>query len=156
MKMAAVFVAALVMLAGCGHTTEPLFGKYDAVDYREHKHTIWIKVNWDYTRPDADTIVAEGYVEPYNKGDGLRDVRLELVGLDDAGEVVNSTNGIPKDTVIISPIDQSPFRITMRLNGREKRFTIRGSYYYMVDEKRGSPGSSHYGAIPLGPDQVQD
>jgi hypothetical protein len=44
----------------------------------------------------------------------------------------------------------------MRLNGREKRFTIRGSYYYMVDEKRGSPGSSHYGAIPLGPDQVQD
>ncbi len=149
MRLAAVFVAALTMLAGCGHTAEPLVGKYDARGYTEEKHTVWIKLHWNYTRSDADTIAAEGYVEPYSEGDGLRDVRLELVGLDDAGEVVNSASGMPADIVITPPVNQSPFSISMMLNGRETRFTIRGSYYYITDDKHGGPRTPRYGTIPL-------
>lgn len=149
MRLAAVFVAALVMLAGCGHTSGQLVGKYDARDYTEEKHTVWIKLHWNYLRPDADTVVAEGYVEPYSKGDWLRDVRLELVGLNDAGEVVNTAQGMPEDIVIKPPIDQSPFSIAMSLNGRETRFTIRGSYYYITNGRPGRPRSPQYDTIPL-------
>lgn len=148
MKKAAAAVVLVMLLAGCGHGQRTLVNVYNAEDFGQHKHTIWLKLHWNYLHPDNGTIVANGYVEPFSPSSGLNSVRLELVGLDDNGEVVNSAPGMPRDNYIASPIDESPFRITMPLNGREKRFTIRGSYYYTEDE-RPVPRDTRFDYIPL-------
>lgn len=147
MKNAAA--ALLVMLlAGCGHGQRTLVNVYNPEDFGQHKHTIWLKLHWNYLHPGDGTIVADGYVEPFSPSSGLNTVRLELVGLNENGEVVNSASGMPRDNYIITPIDESPFRISMPLNGREKRFTIRGSYYYTEDEWPVS-SDSRFDYIPL-------
>ncbi len=121
----------LVLFAGFAYAYDPAGVSYNARDYQLQKHTIYIKVHWNLTRPDKDTVVAEGFVEPFTPGEGLRAVRLELVGLDEHGDVVNSVEGLPRDNYIESPFyPASPFKIMMKLNGREKAVTINGSYYH--------------------------
>ena len=126
----------LLLLVGCAHAYDTT-SSYKAQDYQMHKHTIFIKVHWNFVHPDNGTVVAEGFVEPFNPGDGLHTVRLILVGLDGQGKEVNSSEGLPRDNYIESPYySASPFRISMKLNGKEKTLTIRGSYYhYELDRK---------------------
>ena len=78
---------------------------------------------------------------------------LELVGLDADGKAVNSVEGMPKDNRIVSPIATSPFRITMRLNGKEDDFTVRGSYYHFVMGAREDLDLRSYDTIPLKSDE---
>ncbi|MBI5189898.1 MAG: hypothetical protein HZA22_04430 [Nitrospirae bacterium] len=127
-SVALLLLAAL--LASCGNTKTTFIEIYHAKDYQWHKNTLGIKLHWDYLHPDDGTIVADGYVEPFNPSNGVHTVRLELVGLDKDGNVVNTASGMPRDNYIYHPLDESPFTISMKLNGSEKRFTIRGTYYY--------------------------
>jgi hypothetical protein len=125
------FAALLILLAGCAHTYNMAGYNYNEQDYKYHKHTIFINLHWNITHPDNDTVVAEGFVEPFSVSDGLRAVRLSLVGLDDQGRVVNSSDGLPRDTYIESPFyPASPFKISLKRNGKERIFTIIGSYYH--------------------------
>ena len=123
-------IAMLLLLAACAHAYDSA-GAYRVQDYQFHKHTIFLKVHWNFVHPDGETVVAEGIVEPFSPDDGLHSVRLDLVGLDSQGNVVNSSEGMPRDIYIESPLyPASPFRISMKLNGKEKIFTITGSYFH--------------------------
>jgi len=131
------FAALLLLLASCAYGYDML-APYKVQDYQFHKHTIYIKVHWNITKPDKDTVIAEGFVEPFNHDDGLRAVQLELVGLDGQGKVVNSSEGAPRDVYIESTFyPASPFRITMKLNGKEKALTMTGTYYNYEIGRRG-------------------
>jgi hypothetical protein len=154
MKRLILFAALVVMLAACGgRTNVTLIGLYDAKDYQWHKNTIYIKLHWNLKRPDKDTIIAEGFVEPFNPKLGLHNVDLELVGLGENDEVVNTATGRPKDNYIASPLGKSPFRITMKLNGREKDFTIKGGYYHYVAGVPPDFSSANYDYIQLHSDE---
>lgn len=136
MKIIAL-TAMLLLLAGCAHAYTAT-GAYKGQDYQYHKHTIFIKVHWNFTHPDNETVLAEGFVEPFSPDDVIHTVRLSLVGLDSQGKVVNSSEGMPRDNYIESPFyPASPFRISMKLNGKEKIFTITGSYYHYELDKAG-------------------
>ncbi len=136
MKKLAI-VAMLMLLAGSAYAYD-MIAPYKVQDYQFHKHTIFLKVHWNITRPDSDSVVAEGYVEPFNHDNGLRGVQLELVGLDDQGKVVNSSPGTTRDPYIEPTFyPASPFRIYMKLNGKEKVLTITGSYYHYEVGRRG-------------------
>lgn len=147
--LTAMLLAALV---GCASHRIPQLA-LRGNDYQWHKQTLWIKLHWNYLRPDKDTIIAEGFVEPFDPHNGINTVRLELVGLDEAGNVVNSASGMPADDVIVSPIDKSPFRITMKLNGKETDFTVKGYYYYFLEGGRPSFDSKFLDNIPLKSDE---
>jgi len=141
------FAALLLLLASCAYGYDML-SPYKVQDYQFHKHTIYIKVHWNIIKPDSDTVIADGFVEPFNHDEGLRAVQLELVGLDDQGKVVDSSGGTPRDPYIESPFyPASPFRIIMRLNGKEKALTITGSYYHYEIGKWGRFGRIDY--IPI-------
>ncbi len=148
MKKLMAMAALALLLASCGHATKAV-RSYHARDYQWHKNTPWLKLHWNYKHPGKGTIVAEGYVEPFNPRYGLHGVNLELVGLDEGGNVVNEAAGRPEDSYIASPYDTSPFRITMRLNGREKGFTIKGSYYHYVLGEMPDFDSRNIDYIPL-------
>lgn len=137
------------LFASCGNTKSTLVEIYHPKDYQWHKNTLGVKLHWNYLRPDEATIVADGYVEPFNPSNGVHTVRLELVGLDKDGNVVNTASGIPKDNYIVHPLDESPFAITMKLNGSEKRFTIRGTYYNFNTGEIPDYSSSDIEYIPL-------
>ena len=129
MKKLAI-TAMLLLLAGCAHAYN-MSASYKVQDYQFHKHTIYLKVHWNITKPDCDTVIAEGFVEPFNHDNGLRAVQLELVGLDGQGKVVNSSSGTTRDPYIEPTFyPASPFRISMKLNGKENVLTITGSYYH--------------------------
>jgi hypothetical protein len=145
--------ALLLTLAGC------VVYPYDDYYYRHHYHeryyryskaTNFMKMHWDVTKDDNSAVVAEGYVEPFNPDNGLTAVRLELVGLDAQGNVVNKADGIPKDNYIESPYyPSSPFKIEMKLNGREKSFTMAGSYYHYGLGERQKIDTRHIDYIPV-------
>lgn len=123
--------AILTILAGCAHAYGTTGVSYNGRGYRFHENTVYIKVYWNIARPGKDTAVAEGFVEPFSPGEGIHTVRLTLVGLDDQGRVVSSADGVPRDNYIESPYyPASPFKITLKLTGKEKALTIRGSYYH--------------------------
>ncbi len=79
--------------------------------------------------------------------------RLPVPGLDAEGKVVNSVEGMPKDTRIASPLSTSPFRLTMKLNGSEEDFTMRGSYYHFDAGEREDFDTKSYDTIPLKSDE---
>ena len=143
----------LLTLTSCGGKKITLVNLYRAQDYQWQKNTLYIKVHWNIERPDANTIIADGYVEPFTPATGLHHVRLELVGLDANGIAVNSVYGIPKDTRIVSPISTSPFRLTMKLNGKEDDFTMRGGYYHFDAGAREDMDLRSYDTIPLKSDE---
>ena len=145
--------ALLLFLTACAHAAYT-GGTYDARGYRFHKHTTFIKVHWNLLSQEEGTVVADGFVEPFNPDTGLNFVRLKLVGLDAGGEVVSSAEGVPRDNYIESPFyPASPFRIAMKLSGKEKVITITGGYYYYsLSGKRRLAGST-YDTIPLSSDQ---
>jgi len=154
MKKLMLLAVLVLMLASCGGRTDvTLLGLYDAKDYQWHKNTIYIKLHWNYKKPDKDTIVVEGFVEPFDPRTGLHDVDLEFVGLDEKGEVVNSATGRPKDNYIVSPISRSPFRITMKLNGRETDYTIKGGYYHYIAGQQPDFSAANYDYIQLHSDE---
>lgn len=142
------FAALLLALASSAYAYDML-APYKVQDYQFHKHTIYIKVHWNIAKTDSDTVVAEGFVEPFNHDDGLRAVQLELVGLDDQGKVINSSEGTPRYPYIEPTFyPSSPFRITMKLNGKEKALTMTGSYYHYPLGRRGRFEQIDY--IPIG------
>ncbi len=73
--------------------------------------------------------------------------------MDADGKVVNSVEGMPKDYRIVSPLSTSPFRLTMKLNGKEDDFTMRGSYYHFVAGGREDLDTRDYDTIPLKSDE---
>jgi len=154
MRRTAFIAMTVLLLAGCsritGVTPVNVFNQHD---YQWHKYTMDIKVHWSYLRPDPDTIVAEGYVEPYDPKTCLNSVRLELVGLDADGEIVNSVKGKPADELILQPNAASYFRIEMKLNGKEKDFTIRGSYHHFLLGTNPNLSNESLGTIPLRADE---
>ena len=152
MKKLLLFAVILLALTSCGKKIT-LVNLYQPKDYQWHKNTLYIKVHWNIERPDANTVVADGYVEPFDPKTGLHNVRLELVGMDADGNVVNSVAGMPKDTRITSPLSTSPFRLTMKLNGKEDDFTMRGSYYHFVAGAREDMDITSYDTIPLKSDE---
>jgi len=150
-----IVAAMLALLASCGHA-KPLAldtFKLHQQDYQWHKSTMWIRAHWNYKYPDKETVVAEGFVEPFDPHNGVHDVALELVGIDDDGNVVNSASGRPSDNYIISPLDKSPFKISMKLNGKETGYTIRGSYYRYTAGSQPNYNSASYDTIPLKSDE---
>ena len=144
-----IMLAALpFLLAACaGKST--LVRTYYAKDYQWHKQTNWIKVHWNITRPDDKTVLAEGFVEPFNQMNGVFGVKLNLLGLDADGKVVGSASGRPADYNIVSPFDTSPFSIRMATTGKEKDYTITGSYYYFQAGSRLSLDPQYLDQIPL-------
>jgi hypothetical protein len=149
MKKLILFAVIVLALSSCGGKKITLVNLYQTKDYQWHKNTLYIKVHWNYENPDAETIVADGYVEPFDFKTGLQRVRLELVGLDADGKVVSSAEGMPKDVRIASPMSTSPFRISMKLNGKEEDFTVRGSYYHFDAGGREDMDLRSYDIIPL-------
>jgi hypothetical protein len=142
-----------VVLAACSHKAG-VVKHYKAGDYQWHKQTNFIKVHWSYTQKDSDTIIAEGFVEPFNPGNGVFMVRLKLVGLDDKGEIISSAEGMPKDNDIISPMTpKSPFEIKLKPTGKETEFTITGSYYHYQAGDMQRLGSSFLDYIPVRSDE---
>jgi hypothetical protein len=139
-------IALMLLLAGCAHAYNTAVS-YHAQNYQFHKHTIFIKIHWNIVRPDNNTVVAEGFVEPFNPDVVIHTVRLDLVGLDGRGKVVNSAEGMPRDLYIESPYyPASPFKISMKLTGKEKALTITGNYYYYEMNRAGR--SEHIDFIP--------
>jgi len=118
-------------------------------DYQWHKNTRFIKVHWNYQRPGNGTIIADGFVEPFDPHNGIHDVELELVGLDEDGKIVNRASGKPADNYIVSPVDKSPFKITLKLTGEEKDFTVIGRFYYYNDNSHPDFSSQHQDCILL-------
>ena len=139
--------------SACAHRSYMSLELYKPQYYQWHKNTIWIRAHWNYTRPDKDTIIAEGFVEPFDHATSLHGVSLELVGLDETGEVVNTAAGRPADNYITQPLDKSPFRITMKLNGKEADFTIRGRYYHFMTGGRPSFDTKQLDWLPLYSDE---
>jgi opacity protein-like surface antigen len=153
MKRFLIAAAIAVALAACGHKAG-VVKQYKPGDYQWHKQTNFIKVHWNYVQHDSDAIIAEGFVEPFNPGNGVFMVRLKLVGLDDKGGIVSSAEGMPKDNDIISPMTpKSPFTIKMRPTGREAEFTITGSYYHYQAGDMQRVGSSFLDYIPVRSDE---
>jgi len=151
LKITAILALTVLAFSACGRKDVTLVGLYKPNDYQQYKNTLYIKLHWNLNRPDASTVVADGYVEPFSPRYGVHAVRLELVGLDENGKVVNKASGAPADDNIVSPLDTSPFRITMKRNGREKEFTIRGEYYHYIAGTTRDFGSRQYDTIPLKP-----
>ena len=149
MKKLLLFAVILLALTSCAGKKVTLVNLYHTKDYQWHKNTLYIKVHWNIEKPDANTVVADGYVEPFSPRTGLHNVELELVGLDKDGKVVNSAKGKPTDIRIVSPIAASPFRMTMKLHGSEDEFTVRGSYYHFNTGGREDFSSQAYDSIPL-------
>ncbi len=149
-----VLLAALPFLfAACAMAKSPLARTYYAKDYQWHKETGWIKVHWNIIQKGDKTVVAEGFVEPFNPRYGVFGVELNLVGLDAEGKVVNSASGRPADYNIYSPFDYSPFSIKMETNGNEKEFTITGSYYHFGNGQRPDLDPQFLDKIPLKTDE---
>jgi hypothetical protein len=142
-------ITMLLLLAGCAHAYSAT-NSYKAQDYQSHKHTLFIKVHWNLIGPENNVVTAEGFVEPFNNDNAVQAVRLRLVGLDEQGRIMNSAEGMPRDQYIESPFyPASPFRITMKLNGKEKNFTIIGSYFYNGIDKMPRLDAAHIDYIPL-------
>ena len=149
-----IFMAALAALAASCAPKTTYVGLYRAQDYQWHKQTNFIKVHWNYSNPDKQTLVAEGFVEPFNPKDGLHTVRLELVGMEEHGAVVNTAEGAPRDTYIEHPLyPYSPFKIVMKLKGGEKDFTIKGSYYHYLVGMKPDFSVKSLDYIPLSADE---
>ena len=155
MRRASLYIAAsmlaLLMLAACGKPIVLWPGHPE--NYRHHKNTPFLKVHWNILHPDKGTAVAEGYVEPFSHDDEIYMVNLRLVGLDEDGKIISKAGGRPKDNLIVSPVDASPFRIILPLSGKETDFTIIGIYYHF---KAGEPVSLNPQAldtIPLEADE---
>lgn len=147
MKKLAI-TALLLLLAGNAYAYDML-SPYKVQDYQFHKHTIFIKVHWNIAKTDSDTVVAEGFVEPFNHDNGIRAAQLELVGLDEQGKVVNSSEGTTRYPYIEPTFyPASPFRISMKLNGKEKVLTMTGSYFHYTLDRRGRTEQIDY--IPIG------
>jgi hypothetical protein len=154
MRRILLAVLAVLFIAGCSRLTSiTQINVFDEHDYQWHKVTLNIKVHWSYKRPDPQTIVAEGYVEPFDPKTCLNHVRLELVGLDADGNVVNSAKGKPADELILQPNAASYFRIQMKLNGKEKDFNIRGSYHYFLQGTNPNLSNESLANIPLRADE---
>ena len=136
-------------LTACAHAAYT-GGTYDARGYRFHKHTTFIKVHWNLLSQEEGTVVADGFVEPFNPGDGLNAVRLKLVGLDEKDNVVSSAEGMPKDEYIESPFyPASPFRLAMKLTSKEKVITMTGYYYHYKLDMRPRLSGRQLDNIPL-------
>jgi hypothetical protein len=147
------FVMTLWLLAGCAH--HYTVSAFHARDYQFSKHTIFIKVYWNLTRPDKYTVTAKGFVEPFSPDNGLWAVRLRLAGLDAQGRIVNSAEGMPRDENIESPFyPASPFSITMKTIGQEKSFTITGSYFHYGIGRKPPMDSAHIDYIPIASDDM--
>lgn len=144
-------ILAVLMLAACGKPIMLWPGHPE--NYAFHKNTPFIKVHWNIVRPDKDTVVAEGYVEPFSHNDELYMVDLRLVGLDEDGKIVSKAGGRPKDNLIAPPVDASPFRIVMHLTGEETDFTITGSYYHFDIGEPVSLDARAFDTIPLESDE---
>jgi len=152
MKRLLMLVSMVILFTSCG-------GSYavkeeSAKTYKHYKNTIYLKVHWNYLRPEEGKIVAEGYVEPFDKRTGLHTVSLELVGMDADGKVVNFAAGRPVDDYIASPLDTAPFKIVMRLDGTEKSFGIRGSYYHYEAGSKPDFGAASLDYISLEADDT--
>ena len=151
MKRIHLFIAALMLalpvLAACGKPIMLWPGHPE--NYRFHKNTNYIKVHWNILRQDKNTVVAEGYVEPFSHNDELYMVDLRLDGLDADGKIVSKAGGRPKDNLIAPPVDASPFRIVLHLTGKETDFTITGSYYHFDIGEPVSLDARAYDTIPL-------
>jgi hypothetical protein len=142
------FIMTLLLFAGCAHYYS--VSAFHARDYQFAKNTLYIKVYWNLTRQDKDTVTAKGFVEPFNPDNGLQAVQLSLVGLDGQGKIVNSAEGMPRDEIIESPFyPASPFSITMKLNGQEKSFTIIGSYFHYGIGRKPPLDAAHIDYIPI-------
>jgi len=152
MKRLIALAVISLLLASCGQVSRNIKPLH-AYDYQWHKQTLYIKVHWNYQHPDKDTIVADGFVEPISLKYGVHDVALELVALDGDGEVVNSVSGRPADNYIASPLDTSPFRITMKLKGGEERFTIKGTYFFYIGGTTPDLDAKRFDNIPLVADE---
>jgi len=148
--IASAILCALIVTA-CGHA-QP-FKAYRADDYQWHKNTLYLRAHWNIKKTAPDTVVAEGFVEPFNHEEGLQSVNLELVGLDKDGNVISSAKGMPEDPLIFPPIMGSLFRITLKLKGPEDDFAIRGTYYHYKIGMRPSYSSEAYDTIPLKSDE---
>jgi hypothetical protein len=153
MKKLLLFAVILLALTSCGGKKITLVNLYHTQDYQWHKNTLYIKAHWNIERPDANTVVMDGYIEPFDPKTGLHHVRLELVGLDADGNAVNSVAGMPRDSRIASPLSTSPFKLTMKLNGKEEDFTLRGSYYHFDAGAREDMDTRSYDTIPLKSDE---
>lgn len=149
MKKLLLFAVILLALTSCGGKKITLVNLYHTKDYQWHKNTLYIKVHWNIEKPDANTIVADGYIEPFEPKTGLHSIRLELVGMDADGKVVNSVEGMPKSNRIVAPLSTSPFRLTMKLKGSEDDFTVRGSYYHFIAGGREDLDIRNHDTIPL-------
>jgi hypothetical protein len=146
------FVITLWLLAGCAHHYS--MDAFHARDYQFAKNTLFIRVYWNLIR-EKDTVTAKGFVEPFNPDNGLQAVQLRLVGLDEQGKIVNSAEGMPRDQQIESPLyPASPFSITMKLNGKEKSFTITGSYFHYGIGRRPPMDAAHIDYIPIASDDL--
>ncbi len=65
MKKLILFAVILLALTSCGGKKITLVNLYHTKDYQWHKNTLYIKVHWNIERPDANTVVADGYIEPF-------------------------------------------------------------------------------------------
>ena len=76
-------VVTLLLLAGCAHHYS--VDAFNARDYQFAKNTLFIKVYWNLTRPEKDTVTAKGSSNRSAPITDCQAVRLRLVGLDEQG-----------------------------------------------------------------------
>jgi hypothetical protein len=83
-------------------------------------------VYWNCTRPESGQVRVDGLVySPYFSD--VRDVQLELVGVDGSDRVVSETRALPLDFAL-GMNRTSPFGLALRTTGSEARFDLYYGY----------------------------
>lgn len=113
---------------------------YKAPDFQAFRHKETgpiLNLYWNYEHPRSDETVVRGYVKNVQT-EPIHDFKLEVASLDAKGHVIAKKffYAFPEIIGTSSDVDDAdllPFRIQLRLTGREKAYRFCYQYQYYVD-----------------------
>lgn len=137
MRCAALAAVALSLVA-----CTAVAGMRPAGDFA-HKATRWdIELYWNCVRPEPGLLQVEGVVISTYFQAPIQDLEFRFYGVDARGASVSRAEGAARD-YLIPLMARSPYRLTLRTEGREVRFDL--AYSFLAQESGGMSNSSESG-----------
>ncbi|HWT79310.1 MAG TPA: hypothetical protein VN648_10970, partial [Candidatus Methylomirabilis sp.] len=108
-----------------------------------HNATRWdIEFHWNCVRSEPGLLQVEGVAISTYLQSPIKDLKFRMYGVDAGGATVSHTDGAARD-YLIPLMARSPFRLTLRTEGREVRFDL--VYSFAGQESGGMANSSTSG-----------
>ena len=100
------------------------------------------KLDWNCTRPVADTLVLDGLAFNPWSASAVRWLELALVGENVRGGSVSEVSGEPQD-FLLGSMRSTPFHLELKLAGSEIRSNLFYRYQFVEPGEGGGEGGGH-------------